>query len=121
MKQELEITLKELFNNSLDTRESVSTLVKVIKEEIQTFNEKSVVLNFGDIVFMSRSFADELHKMIMDDSFDITVTFKGMNADFLAMLKTVEKTQNQRLLASKKTSFVKIDDIETLNNYAFSW
>ncbi|NGF55391.1 STAS-like domain-containing protein [Parapedobacter sp. SGR-10] len=121
MKQELEISLKELFNNSLDTRESVSTLVKVIKEETQAFNEKDIVLNFHGIVFMSRSFADELHKMIMDDKFDVTVTFKGMNSDFLAMLKTVEKTQNKRSLNIKKASFVKIDDMHTLNNYAFSW
>jgi len=57
----------------------------------------------------------------MDDKFDVTVTFKGMNSDFLAMLKTVEKTQNKRSLNIKKASFVKIDDMHTLNNYAFSW
>jgi len=121
MKQEVEIILSEIFGNSLNTRESVQTLMRKISEETSSLCEKFVILNFEYIDFMSRSFADELHKEITDKDFDINITFHKMEGDLLSMLKMVEKTQKQRSNITKKPKFVTITDAKTLSDYAFSW
>lgn len=121
MKQEIEIILSKLFNNSLNTRESVEILVARINNEILDSQDVHVILNFENIEFMSRSFADEFHKVINQEDFNIGLTFKNMSSDMLAMLKAVENTQNKRSNTLKKPTVISIKDIKTLENYAFSW
>lgn len=55
-----EIKVAEILPSTLDSREAATRLVNVIKEEA---NSNSIVeIDFTDIIFMSRSFADQFHK-----------------------------------------------------------
>ena len=120
MKTEFEVTLRELFNGSLDTRESVLLLLNKISKEVYSGKENSIILDFTGIDFMSRSFADEFHKSVSNGDFKATLSFENMNNDILSMLKMVEKTQTIRSGSIKKPSFIKIDNLETLDDYLFA-
>lgn len=120
MKTEFEVELREFFNNSLDTRESVLLLLDKITQEVYTGINNNITLDFTGIDFMSRSFADEFHKKVNSKQFKASLSFEHMNNDILTMLKMVEKTQKSRSSSIKKPSFIKIDNLESLDDYLFA-
>lgn len=79
---------------TLDTRESASKLVDMIKEE----GECKVELDFTDIIFMSRSFADQFHKELYSSDHTIDISIKNADVSILDMLRAVSNTQNDRSL-----------------------
>ncbi len=50
--------LKDLFGETLDTRDAAM----VLAQEIAEANVRSVILDFDEVAFLSRSFADQLIK-----------------------------------------------------------
>ncbi|WP_118193389.1 hypothetical protein [Albibacterium indicum] len=79
---------------TLDTREFASKLVDMIKEE----GECKVELDFTDIIFMSRSFADQFHKELYSSDHTIDISIKNADVSILDMLRAVSNTQNDRSL-----------------------
>lgn len=117
----MEIYLRDL-HKTLDTRESASSLIAKITKEFNLNLDSRIVLNFEDIEFMSRSFADQFHKEITADDFNIDLIFSNLHESIRETLRIVEKTQNSRskLSLKKKTIHLRFDSIEKIENYLYS-
>ncbi|WP_270089108.1 STAS-like domain-containing protein [Sphingobacterium sp. SYP-B4668] len=116
-----DIKLKDLFNKSLDTRESVNFLMNHIEKELDKEDCYDIILDFTGIEFMSRSFADELHKQINSDTFKRSFTFENMPVGMIELLKIIEKTQTSRTKRELKSSVFVVKDISIIKDYTFSW
>lgn len=120
MRTEMEIYLRD-FYTTLDTRESASTLIEKFKSEYNCQLTSGIVLNFEGIDFMSRSFADQFHKEITNNDFDIDLTFYNINDTIRETLRIVEKTQKSRVKSNtKKIVYFKFDSISKIENYLYS-
>lgn len=115
-----DIRLKDLFNKSLDTRESVNFLMNHIEKELDK-EDYDIVLDFTGIEFMSRSFADELHKQINSDTFKRSFTFENIPVSMIELLKIIEKAQTSRKKRELKSSVFVVKDISIIKDYTFSW
>ncbi|MEN5055729.1 STAS-like domain-containing protein [Sphingobacterium kitahiroshimense] len=116
-----DIRLKDLFNESLDTRESVHFLINYIENELGKEDCYDITLDFTGIDFMSRSFADELHKQINLENFHKSFTFANMPLSMKELLRVVEKTQTTRTKRELKSSVLVVNDIFMIKDYTFSW
>ncbi|MEN5055860.1 hypothetical protein [Sphingobacterium kitahiroshimense] len=85
------IKLKDLFNDSLVTRESVHFLINYIDNELGEEDCYDITLDFTGIVFMSRVFADELYKQINLKNIHKSITFANMPLIIKALLKVAKK------------------------------
>ncbi|UKJ06243.1 STAS-like domain-containing protein [Solitalea lacus] len=114
-----EIRLTDLLPNTLDTREGASKLVHVIKEELKDNNK--IELDFSDVVFMSRSFADQFHKEINtgDNKFDIV--FKNIDYSITEMLAIVSKTQTHRKPINKSYQVLSFNELSKMSDFIYAW
>lgn len=110
MKQE--ILLRSLFPKEIYTRQSCSRLQELIDRQ-----SSSVVLDFKGIVFISRSFADEL-LCLFDASPSISFQCLNTNEDVSAMLSTVQKIRNRmKLDGNSVPKMYTFDCSEKLSEY----
>lgn len=116
-----EIKLGDFFGKSLDTRESVTFLIDKIEKESDRAEGSEIVLDFSGIEFMSRSFADELHKRINREGSRWSFIFENLSLDLKNLLKIVEKTQTSRKKARIHSSVYVVNDLTKLKDYTFSW
>ena len=116
-----EIKLSDFFGRSLDTREAVAFLMDKIEKESDQAEASEIVLDFSGIEFMSRSFADELHKQINRESSRLSFIFENLSFDLKNLLKIVEKTQTSRKKVHMHSSVYVINDLTKLKDYTFSW
>ncbi len=92
MKNTLEIKVADKIGRILNTRESALKLTDLITSS----SYKIVVLDFSNVEFMSRSFADQFYvyyeerRHVQDD---ITIRILNVNEDIINILSTVRKTQ----------------------------
>lgn len=114
-----EIKVISFFPPTLDSRVSATKLAKIIKDEL--VKNTKVDLDFQDIIFMSRSFADQLHKDIMacDNSLDINI--KNADLGIIEMLNTVSKTQYIRKPIKKSYKVLSFNNLELLRDYSYAW
>lgn len=112
-----EIRINSVMPRTLDTRESASRLVDMIKEE----GEVKVELDFTDIIFMSRSFADQFHKELYSCADSLGISIKNANVGILDMLRAVSNTQNVRKSIKKDYQLLSYNSISKLEDFTFSW
>lgn len=113
-----EIRVKDILPLTLDSREAAIKLVSLVKEESA---EHRVVLDFADIIFMSRSFADQFHKELYMDSTAFDIVIKNADFGIAEMLNVVSKTQKSRKAIKKDYQVLSFTNLDKLEDYAFSW
>ena len=117
-----EITISKVLTPTLDVREAATTLFEYIKSS--NSNISSIELDFSDIEFMSRSFADQFHKEKMKYSLENHCVISIKNADFqiLEILNAVSKTQINREKNFPDTSIniFSFSDIDQMKDYLFA-
>jgi|SRR5690606_19461048 len=112
-----EIKIGDILPLTLDTRESASRLVDIIKKE----GECRVELDFANIIFMSRSFADQFHKELYSCDHNIDISIKNADLGILNMLRAVSNTQNARQAIKKNYQLVSFNNLSKLEDFTFSW
>lgn len=114
-----EIKIISLFPATLDTREGASRLAQLISQEMSEDN--ALVLDFQGVVFMSRSFADQLHKELNLCDSKIDLVFKNTEVGILEMLEAVAKTQTQRKVVNKSYRVLSFNNLVNLKDYCYAW
>jgi len=106
------IRLMDIYSADLYTRSRASELRSCINQDA---NE--VELDFEQIGFMSRSFADELCN-IMDDMKGTTFSFTNRNSDVEIMLtKVMESRRKERKRGISNAKMYEFKDMESLSEF----
>jgi anti-anti-sigma regulatory factor len=94
MENTLHINIYKHLGETLNSREAAVLLFDFVNEN----QARNVVFDFTDVVFMSRSFADQFHKerMKLKEQNGLTIHLKDASEAIRTMLITVESTQNKR-------------------------
>ena len=94
MEKVLHIDVFAQVGETLNTREAATLLFVCVVENYA----KNVVFYFSKVEFMSRSFADQIHKerMKLKDQYGLIIDLKDASESVRKMLVTVEATQNKR-------------------------
>ena len=118
MKALLNINVEEQLGKSLISRSSSSELITYIKDNLC----QNIELDFSEVEFMSRSFADQFHKekVMLMSKHNVMVEVLNANEEVINMLKTVARTQNKPNRKFKVLPLYKFSDAETLNDYLLS-
>jgi len=111
-KMRLTIKLRDIYSADLYTRSRASELRARINEQA-----KEVVLDFEQIGFMSRSFADELCN-IMDDMKQVDFSFINRNSDVTAMMTKVAENRNRERKRGVSTArMMEFKDMNSLSEF----
>ena len=81
------ISISTAVGNDLRTRSFFRRDIEKILNE----HHSSIVLDFNNVLFISRSVADEIYNILIDHP---TVIVKGMTSDVLAMYNIVLRSRN---------------------------
>jgi hypothetical protein len=81
------IYIKDYFPAFISTRKSI----QLFKDNVSLKKGGSYIIDFIDIIFISRSFADELIKYLND--IPVKFRFANQNSNINAILVVVQKTQ----------------------------
>lgn len=114
-----EIKVTDILPSTLDTRESATRLVSVIKEEGKS-NSK-IEINFSGTIFMSRSFADQFHKDLYVNEQHIDIDIKNASFDIISMLRAVSNTQTKRKAITTSYKTLVFNSISKLEDFSLSW
>lgn len=89
------VHINKVLGNTLNTRDEVSKLMRHIQLEYTAIND--IVLDFRDVGFMSRSFADQFYKEQQSYIHTKNVSIQIMDADsqIIDVLQAVSKTQKK--------------------------
>lgn len=118
MNKTLYISLFKHFGETLNTRESAKKLFNIIqKEQIPL-----VELDFSDVSFVSRSFADQFHKEreILRVEMGLFVSISNAEENIRVMLKTVETTQSKKNRFYREVPVFRFSSKEKLSDYLMS-
>lgn len=109
------IKIKDLFNTELYTRSKATELRDCIRNDAE-----NVELDFSDVSFMSRSFADELYNVV--DSFrDKSFSYVNCNEIVNTMLaKVAEGRRRERKRGIANPKFVEIKDMSSLERFLYT-
>ena len=106
------IKLQEIYSADLYTRSRASELRARILD-----NSDHVLLDFDNIGFMSRSFADEVCN-IMDDMKNRTFEMINLNEDVKTMLSKVKESRNrERKRGMDSSKMYEFNDLESLSKF----
>lgn len=118
MKNRLEIPIYKFVKSTANTREAVNAIFS----EYNLNHTNEIALDFSEVEFVSRSFADSLIKLIIDlkETNDIKVEINNASDSVLTMLLSVQKTQKKFDRKTTDVNFYKYSNEELLNKYFFS-
>jgi len=115
MKASQTIQITDFLQDSLNTREAVHEISKLIEA-----NPCQVVeLDFTGVDFMSRSFADELHKekIRLQKEYAVRIDILNANEEVMAILEVVARTQNKQEKKAVEVPVYKFSNPELVFNY----
>jgi hypothetical protein len=77
-----------------------------------------VVLDFSDVLFISRGFADQLHraKLRFQNDRDLQVSIEHANEEIRAILNAVAKTQEDQVRQRASAQLVRVSGIQGLED-----
>jgi anti-anti-sigma regulatory factor len=112
------ITAKSILGNTINTREAAQILLHNLKND----NNAKITLDFSDVDFISRSFADSLIKKRNELMHSGSFEFKIQNASdsVMSMLESVEKTQHYKHRSQSSFRIIKYSEAELVANYFLS-
>ncbi len=113
------INISKEFDRILTSREVVDELVN----QILNSQANRAELDFSDVEFISRSFADqfikEKLKLLQENS--ILIEVNNAKEEITEMLKTVANTQNTIERKPSSINIFKTDDFNTLKNHLWDF
>jgi anti-anti-sigma regulatory factor len=115
MTSPISISVHSFFNGSaLHTREQADKLFTAILNDVQPPEE--IFVDFSDIEFISRSFADELVNLKLTSREKKLINFCCTNSDVRAMLEAVEHTQTG-IQKDRKLPIQRFDNLDNVMNF----
>ena len=77
-----------------------------------------VVLDFSDVMFISRGFADELHqaRLRFQSERGLPVTIENANSEIRELLNAVSRTQEDKKRQSTSAPLVRVNGIQSLED-----
>lgn len=106
------IRLFDIYCADLFSRAKAAQLAKYVHSDAD-----SVVLDFTDINFMSRSFTDELYNVISEQA-PRTFTFTGQNQDIAMMMSIVSDSRSrERRLGVQHPQMLTFETKDTLAEF----
>lgn len=111
------IVVSEKAKNFLISREAVEILYAELK-----YSNTELELDFSNVEFMSRSYADQFHKMKLDYELrnKVKVHIINANEEVINMLQVVSKTQNSSERTFDKVPVFKFSEPRMLTDYLLS-
>lgn len=118
MKAVIQISVFEEQGSLLNTREASSSLFNIISKN----KGAEIELDFTDVEFMSRSFADQFHKerMSFQEKENSMVHLVNANEEIIRILQAVSQTQNKRERKFISLPVFKFSDEKLLSDYLLS-
>lgn len=112
------IRVSDLLGVTIHTREASNELLKAVSEDCC----KQVDLDFSDVEYISRSFADQFHadkiKLAVEQQKNIIVT--NANEEVIKMLQAVARTQNKTYKEYSDIPVYKYSNWTQLENFLLS-
>lgn len=117
MKPTKKILISDTAKNFLVSREAVNSLFDGL-----SFSEFEYELDFSNVEFISRSYADQFYKMKDDfeKRFNTRIHIINANEEVINMLHVVSKTQNLSERSFEKVPIYKFSKIDNLSDYLLS-
>lgn len=118
MKKALHIKVIQNLSELLNSREAATMLLDLVIEQ----QVDRVELDFSEIEFMSRSFADQFHKerYALQSNNGLIIEISNANEEIINMLNTVARTQNKTKREFFKLPVFKYSDTDMLSDYLLS-
>lgn len=106
------ITLKNIYDTELYTRSKATELKDII-----SLNVEEVEMDFSDVTFMSRSFADELYNVV--ESFDKKKFVYTHRNDVVTtmMTKVAEGRSRERQRGMSTPKMLEFSDLKSLEKF----
>lgn len=112
MKTTIDITA--ILSPDLKSRSAVSDLLLYI----QNTNEKSVIIDFAKIEFVTRSFIDEFYNAFLKTkNASLNVELINVSDDIQSIFDTVSHTQTKKKKVSSTGSVVKFDSVDEVRGF----
>lgn len=112
------IPVRDLFDSTLHTRDAANQLLKWVEEDLCDHVE----LDFADVEYISRSFADQFHaekfKLATKTKKIILVT--NANDEVIRMLQAVASTQDKVNRSYEKVQVYNYTDWKSLERFLLS-
>ena len=109
------INVSDLFGTSLSSREQADQLYLRIKN----YSTK-VIVDFSDVIFISRSFADEFYKGFLQLNKIMMIQTVNGNQVICDMLNAVSQTQNGKIKEKVPYKMQAFSNKEELRKYLLS-
>jgi hypothetical protein len=118
MNSNKKIVVSEKAKNFLISREAVNLLF----HELNGYNNTEIELDFGNIEFMSRSYADQFHKTKIDfeQNHNVKIYIMNANEEVINILQIVSKTQNSTERSFEKIPVFRFSTAQLLSAYLLS-
>lgn len=111
------ITVSEKDKNFLISREAVDLLFSELK-----YSNTELELDFSNVEFMSRSYADQFHKTKQEyeKNNNVRIHIINANEEMINMLQVVAKTQNSGERTFEKIPVFRFSKPQMLSDYLLS-
>ncbi|MFN8265053.1 MAG: hypothetical protein U0T11_03215 [Chitinophagaceae bacterium] len=118
MKCNSTIPVKDLFDTTLHTRDAAKQLLEWVEKDLCDHVE----LDFTDIDYISRSFADQFHaeKLELISKTNKTILVTNGNEDVIRMLQAVANTQNKKNRSIENIQVYNFTDWKILERFLLS-
>jgi len=118
MKAVYTISITDILGKILNTREAVQEITKVVESGLCQVIE----LDFTNVEFMSRSFADEFHKerLRLIQNHNVAIDILNAPEEVIRILQAVEKTQNKAEREMQEVQVFKFSNPELIKDYFLS-
>lgn len=112
------ISVSELLSSTIHTRQAAIELMQVIEENPCD----QIELDFSDVAYISRSFADQFHydKLQLAANADKSIIVSNANEEVFRMLQAVAKTQHKDKRAYEKVPVYNYTDWKSLERFLLS-
>lgn len=112
------IPVFDLLSATLHTRQAATELLQVIAQN----HCNLVELDFANVEYISRSFADQFHtdKLQLAASTEKTIVVTNANEEVIKMLQAVAKTQNKADRSYEKIPVYNYTDWNSLERFLLS-
>lgn len=113
------IPVLDLLGTAIHTREAAISLLKVVENDMCD----QVDLDFTNVEFISRSFADQFHadKISLSDKTGKSIIVTNANESVINMLQAVSKTQNKVVRHFANVPVYKYSDRNNLEQFLLTF
>lgn len=118
MKTVNQMVIFDKLGSLLNTREAAINLMEIIAKA----ESKTVELDFSNVEFMSRSFADQFYKErnSFQEKTNSIININNANEEIIKILQVVSKTQDKKEREYISIPVYKFSDKNLLKNYLLS-